>query len=36
MTREALMVKLMLLLPLRKGKELEVQLNTNLCDEVLR
>ena len=36
MTREALMVKLMLLLPLFKGKELEVQLNTNLCDEVLR
>ena len=36
MTREALMVKLMLLLPLFKGKELEAQLNINLCDEVLR
>jgi L-asparaginase len=34
MTREALMVKLMLLLPYFEGKELAARLNENLCDDV--
>lgn len=36
LTREALLSKLMLLLPLFEGKELEKHLHTNLCDDVLR
>lgn len=35
MTRESLMTKLMFLLPLCKGDELETQLHTNFCDEIL-
>jgi L-asparaginase/Glu-tRNA(Gln) amidotransferase subunit D len=34
MTRETLMTKLMLLLPLFAGKELERHLGENLCDDV--
>ncbi|MDR1378542.1 MAG: asparaginase [Synergistaceae bacterium] len=34
MTREALMTKLMLLLPLFKGQELAASLGTNFCDEI--
>ncbi|MDR1873961.1 MAG: asparaginase [Synergistaceae bacterium] len=36
MTREALMTKLMLLLPLFGGEELERRLGENLCDETTR
>jgi L-asparaginase/Glu-tRNA(Gln) amidotransferase subunit D len=36
MTREALMTKLMLLLPLFDGQELAASLGTNLCDETPR
>jgi L-asparaginase len=35
MTREALMTKLMLLLPLFEGRELAASLRTNLCDDVV-
>ncbi|MDR2137638.1 MAG: asparaginase [Synergistaceae bacterium] len=35
MTREALMTKLMLLLPLFEGQELAAPLRTNFCDDVL-